>query len=149
MKPAPAFQMRRALMAAALAAGLACGGDDPVSPIDRRGHYILTSVNGQSLPVVVDIPTDNPDITISRITSGSINLGTDGTQTMLLGILVDTPNGIANGSVTFGTTDYALSANSLEVSFTDRPFVGTFGSGREGALTIPVEPWGTLQFTRR
>jgi hypothetical protein len=140
--------VKKALVALALAGGLACG-DDPTGPPNPRGDYELTSFNGAAIPAAVSIPTQDPGITITSITGGSLILREDDTFVMSVLIRVTSGSTTGPGVINFGNGTYTFTETEVRLTRDNIPVNATIGSsGGARTITVPLGgTLGTLMFT--
>jgi len=116
--------MRRIPALLVLAAALACGGSDAVSPSSNTtgaafsGTYVLQSVNGKALPYISHFAGDSV-----VIRSYSLSIGGSGSWTSTIsqlfttnGVVTDQPNGGQSGSYSYDASSKAVSLISQDQS---------------------------------
>lgn len=119
------------VLASALLTG--CGGGDAFSPESVSGHYVLQSVNGNSLPFS-ETAQDGVTVTFSIIV-GSINLNENGT--FLVSLTVGVGTTVIGTETEFGTFELVEPANLRFTASADGDvFSGTLDGRR---LTILMD----------
>ena len=143
--PHPQSLSRRTIRlgcAALLTALLACGGDS-TGPEPIEGTYVLQTMGGRSLPVVVLQDGSEKE----EITAGSITLGTPNVFTMELTF-----------RQTIGTQVYTLTSDAdgawsrsgaIVTMTVDGESVTATLSGRTLTISEPVEDLGTVEWVFR
>ena len=140
--PHPKSLSRRAIRlgcAALLTASLACGGDS-TGPEPIEGTYVLQTMGGRSLPVVVLQDASEKE----EITAGSITLRTSNVFTMELTL-----------RQTIGTEVYTLTSDVdgawsrsgaiVTMTVDGEPVIATL-SGRTLTISGPAEDLGTVEW---
>ena len=125
-----------------VAFSLACGGgkDSPTSPSGVAGSYVLSKVDGSSLPVTVVV--DPASSTQAKVTGGTIQLGTDSRYNARIDFVLIQG---ANQAPTFLLASGKYSASGSNYTFTsDNPALSGFtGTLDGGTLTLSYSLAGT------
>ena len=102
---------------------LACGGDDPISPADLAGTYLLATVDGQPLPKTVSVSSGS--VTIVRVDAATLQLVADGsTQHFQMDVMMregNTGTPYPAEVTDIGTFTRNGNALTIEVMGVDRP----------------------------
>jgi len=135
--------MRRLIGSALLAFAVACGGDKATGPgASVTGNYLLSSVNGISVPAVVLQNSIEKD----ELTAGNINLNSDKTwsgslsarSTQLATGLTSTISVPANGTYTTSGSAITLTDASDGSKLTGSLVGGTLSLSADLGLGVPL-----------
>jgi hypothetical protein len=128
-----------------------CDSDSVVGPEALAGTYNLISVNGMSLPVILDEDEGEWGYYTETLVSGSLIIvpsgSAGGTWTASLVIEVD-DNGEVDEFNEGSTGPYTISGNTITLEDDDEPITGTV-SGDQISVVLSAEGMGALTLVFR
>lgn len=129
------LRIRSPLVAPCAALALAACGNNTLAPEDIVGTHALVSVDGRSLPTVVDSTAD----AVTRATSGSLALEPDGRYTLSVQLEASTAGSGGGGLLNSQFSDvgeYRLAGRTLELIA--GPTEGWIGDVSGSRITVAV-----------